>query len=126
MDIGKRLRQLREAKGLSQNAIQQKTGLFRNCISRVENGHTNPSLPVLERLADAMKVRLPELFEGGSGKSEVPRLPERNPIGSQEQTLLALFSQIPPEDKALLISLAREMVDLKGNLGEAEKGGTEF
>ena len=46
MNVGERLRLLRESKNLSQGDIEQKTGLLRCYISRVENGHTFlPSKP---------------------------------------------------------------------------------
>jgi transcriptional regulator with XRE-family HTH domain len=44
MMIGERLRQLRDAKQLSQGDIEKRTGLIRCYISRVENGHTVPSI----------------------------------------------------------------------------------
>ena len=114
MDIGKRLRALREAKGLSQGDIEHGTGLLRCYVSRVENGHTVPTLPVLERWAKALEVGLVQLFAVGGKKPEAPKLPARNPVGRQERMLLGLFSRIPPEDKPLLISLAREMVKRAG------------
>jgi hypothetical protein len=40
--IGDRLRAVREAKNLSQDDIEERTGLLRCYISRVENGHTVP------------------------------------------------------------------------------------
>lgn len=110
MDIGKRLRELREAKELSQGDIEQSTGLLRSYISRVENGHTAPSLPILERWVAALEVNLSQLFAIGDEEPEAPQVPESNPVGPQERTLLGLFSKISAEDKPLLISLARKMV----------------
>lgn len=66
MDIGERLRQLREDRGFSQSDMEKRTGLLRAYISRVENGHTVPSLETLERLANALEVPLYQLsYEGG-------------------------------------------------------------
>jgi transcriptional regulator with XRE-family HTH domain len=44
MVIGNRLKELRESKSLSQGDIEKRTGLLRCYISRVENGHTVPSI----------------------------------------------------------------------------------
>ncbi len=44
MDIGNRLRSVREEKNLSQGDIEQRTRLLRCYISRVENGHTVPAI----------------------------------------------------------------------------------
>ena len=49
--IGSRLKELRESKQLSQGDIEKRTGLLRCHISRVENGHTVPSVDTLEKMA---------------------------------------------------------------------------
>ena len=117
MDIGKRLREVREAKGMSQNDLEDLSGLRRTHISIIENGRSTPSLHVLERWAKALNLELYQLFFVGLGQPEAPELPERIPIGAQERTLLGLFGQMPTEDRALLISLARELVKWKGTRG---------
>ena len=58
MVIGDRLRTLREAKDLSQGDIEKRTGLLRCCLSRVENGHTVPSVETLEKFARALELPL--------------------------------------------------------------------
>ena len=113
MDIGRRLRELRTSKGLSQGDLEHRTGLLRCYLSRVENGHTIPSLPILERWAKAMDIGLPQVLAVGDEEAEASQLPERNPVRKQERALLGLFSQISPEDRSLLISMAREMVKRK-------------
>ena len=62
MLIGDRLRAFREAKKLSQGDIEERTGLLRSYISRVENGHTTPSVETLEKWARALDVPLYHLF----------------------------------------------------------------
>lgn len=47
--IGERLRTLRKEKNLSQGDIEERTGLQRCYVSRVENGHTVPSLETLQK-----------------------------------------------------------------------------
>ena len=117
MDIAKRLRELREAKGLSQSAIQDQAGLSHAHISRIENGHSTPSLRVVERWAEALDVELYQLFFVGHGQPEAPVLPERIPMGAQERKLLGLFDKMPVDDRASLISLARDLVKWKGKRG---------
>jgi len=65
MDIGERLRLLREEKNLSQGDIEERTGLLRCYISRVENGHTIPAVKTLEKMAQALEVQLHELLYDG-------------------------------------------------------------
>ncbi len=65
MMIGERLRTLRAEKKMSQGEIQNRTGLLRCYISRVENGHTVPSLDTLEKLARALEIPMYQLFYDG-------------------------------------------------------------
>ncbi len=58
MLIGQRLREIRDAKNLSQDDIENATGLVRPYSSRVENGHTVPSVETLEKWARALGMPL--------------------------------------------------------------------
>ncbi len=77
MIIGDRLRQLREAKNLSQGDIEKRTGLLRCYISRVENSHTVPAIETLEKMARAFEVPMYQLFYDGEEPPKVPNLPMR-------------------------------------------------
>src|ERR1700687_1998468 len=65
MEIGNRLRSVREEKNLSQGDIEQRTGLLRCYISRVENGHTVPAIETLEKIARALEMALYQLMYDG-------------------------------------------------------------
>jgi transcriptional regulator with XRE-family HTH domain len=65
MMIGDRLRALREEKKLSQGDIQNRTGLFRSYVSRVENGHAIPAIETIEKFARALEVPMYQLFYDG-------------------------------------------------------------
>lgn len=71
MLIGERIRAVREAKALSQGHIQHRTGLLRAYVSRVENGHTVPSLETLEKFARALEIPLYQLFYEGDAPPKV-------------------------------------------------------
>jgi len=75
MIIGDRLRALREEKKLSQGDIQKRTGLVRPYISRVENGHTVPSIETLEKMARALEIPMYQLFYDGDEPPKLPNLP---------------------------------------------------
>ena len=74
MIIGDRLRTLREEKKLSQGDMQERTGLFRCYVSRVENGHTVPAIETLEKMARALEVPMYQLFYDGEEPPTVPNL----------------------------------------------------
>jgi transcriptional regulator with XRE-family HTH domain len=56
VNIGKRLRKIRVAKGVTQGDIYKATGQLRCYVSRLENGHTMPSLETLEKIARAFHM----------------------------------------------------------------------
>ncbi len=75
MLIGDRLRALREAKQLSQGDIEKRSGLKRSYISRVEGGHTIPSIETLEKWARALDIPLYQLFYEGEKPPRLLKLP---------------------------------------------------
>ena len=60
--IGTIIRAQRLQKGLSQGDIEKKTGLLRCYLSRVENGHTVPSLDTLSKIAMALDMPISQFF----------------------------------------------------------------
>jgi transcriptional regulator with XRE-family HTH domain len=72
MLIGDRLRELRELKNFSQGDIEKRTGLLRCYVSRVENGHTVPSIETLEKMARALEIPLYKLFYDGDAPAKAP------------------------------------------------------
>src|SRR5215510_10165063 len=75
MILSDRIRELREHKQLSQGDVERRTGLIRSYLSRVENGHTVPSLDTLEKLAAALEVPLYVLLYDGSEPPAIPKPP---------------------------------------------------
>ncbi len=69
MNIGETIRNYRLQKSMSQGDIEKRTGLLRCYLSRVENGHTIPSLDTLAKIATAMEVPLAQFF-GDSMRTE--------------------------------------------------------
>ena len=62
VNIGEVIRSYRNDRGLSQGDIERRTGLLRCYLSRVENGHTVPSLETLAKIAEAMEISLADFF----------------------------------------------------------------
>jgi transcriptional regulator with XRE-family HTH domain len=118
MQIGAKLRELRLAKNLSQGDIQKRTGLFRCYTSRVEHGHTVPSVETLKKYAHALEVPLYRLFtDEDSVKVQKLREPKddssswgtRGKERDAFQTLAKAFSRMDEEDRKLLVSMAEGM-----------------
>ena len=76
MEIGRKLKKLREDRNLSQGDIEKRTGLLRCYTSRVENGYTVPSVDTLEKYARALEVPLYRFFTDEEAKRALPRRPK--------------------------------------------------
>jgi len=123
MIIGIRLRKLREERKLSQGDIEKRTGLLRCYISRVENGHTVPSLETLERLAAAMEIPLYQLFYEGERPPDLPNLTQRKTTEELAMEMPAdrdsrfyqkvkrLISNINDRDRRLLLYMAQKLAN---------------
>jgi transcriptional regulator with XRE-family HTH domain len=109
MDVGKRLRQIREVKGLSQGDIERRSGLLRSYISRVEGGYTAPSLSTLEKFAKALEIEPYQLLFQGEGKPAAPKVPEQVNLGKPVKRLVKYFESMTSANRRLLLSMADKL-----------------
>ena len=61
--FGRRVRRLREAKGINQTVLADRIGTNQETISRIENGKQEPKLRFIELLAIGLRTPLSELFK---------------------------------------------------------------
>jgi len=117
MNIAERLRAMREEKHLSQGDIEKSTGLLRCYISRVENGHTAPSVETLEKMARALEIPMYQLFYDGEEPPKLLKLPKKKDDlwGSKGKDARGLrrlcrnLSQIDKDGRNLLLATAQKM-----------------
>ena len=130
MVISDRLRELRESKNLSQGDIEKSTGLFRCYISRVETGHTVPSIETLEKFARALEVPLYQLSYDGDKPPQLPNLLKRKTSddivwGSSGKNALYLhklrrcLSKAAERDRKILMSVAQKLTGGRNRLAQA-------
>lgn len=62
--LGYRIRYLRQQKGLSIETLSLEAGINRNYLGDLERGTRNPTLIILNKIATALDIDLPTLFEG--------------------------------------------------------------
>jgi transcriptional regulator with XRE-family HTH domain len=60
--IGAQVRKHRKSSGLTQEELAARCGVFRTYLSRIEGGTANPSVAVLNTLADALAVEVSDLL----------------------------------------------------------------
>lgn len=124
MIIGDRLRVLREQNNFSQGTIEERTGLLRCYVSRVENGHTVPAVETLEKFARALEVPMYQLFYDGEEPPKLPSLPKRKKTdevawgsSGRDAKVLAKFrrllSHADKSDIKLLLFMAQKMTGMK-------------
>ena len=114
MNIGDTIRNYRLQKGMSQGDIEKRTGLLRCYLSRVENGHTIPSLDTLAKIASAMEVPLGQFFaDHSNGNSKT--LP---PLTEEEVRFLTQIrgysSNLNDSDRKLVIAMVKKMAASTG------------
>ena len=63
ISIGKRVKELRNNLGISQEELADLAGLDRTYITSVERGKRNISIMNIEKLSNALKVTLKEFFD---------------------------------------------------------------
>lgn len=64
VQLGMRIRYLRKERGLSIEDLALKSGVNKNYLSDLERGTRNPSLSILNRLAEGLSISLETLFKG--------------------------------------------------------------
>jgi transcriptional regulator with XRE-family HTH domain len=63
--LARNLRHRRVSAGLSQEDLAERTGLSQTWISRMEIGQANPTMETLETVAEALSIRVHDLFDDG-------------------------------------------------------------
>jgi transcriptional regulator with XRE-family HTH domain len=61
--VRRRIRELRRARGLTQEELCESAGISIDAISRIEGGSRAPTLPTLERIARALQISPAAFFE---------------------------------------------------------------
>jgi transcriptional regulator with XRE-family HTH domain len=71
VNIGERLRELREARNISMRALATRSGLSANALSMIERGRASPSVSTLYKLADALGISITSFFGSDMEKKQV-------------------------------------------------------
>jgi transcriptional regulator with XRE-family HTH domain len=122
--IGDRLKALRVGKNLTQGDVEKRTGMLRCYVSRVEHGHTIPSVETLEKFARALEVPLYQLFYEGDKPPALPSILKRV-AGAEvawggaagDSRMLAqfrrMFSRMSERDLRMFFSMAQKLAVAK-------------
>lgn len=127
MVVGERLRSLREEKKLSRGDLQERTGLQRTYIWRVENGYTVPAIETLEKFARGLEVPIYKFFYEGNRRPPLAPVNESGGLwgaqGEEKKMLRKFrrcFAHIDESERSLLLYLAEEMARRNGAKAKKE------
>lgn len=95
--IGKRLRALREQRGLTQAAFAELTGKAIETISNMERGKTIPGLLTLDHFAKRLGVGLEELVRGD--------MPETDTLSEHAAIIAAAAKRLPDSEMELVAGM---------------------
>ncbi len=115
MNIGETIRNFRLQKGMSQGDIEKRTGLLRCYLSRVENGHTIPSLDTLAKIAGSMDVPLAQFFADGSAGDAAKQVPQLSEDEVRFLTQIRRYSSnLNDSDRKLVLAMVKKMAASAG------------
>ena len=93
MDVGTRIKVLREKNELTQNALAEKAGVSQTHLRRVELGQADITIGHLQLLCDAMSISMKDFFQETSASDE----------------LSAAFSKLSPKQRTLLLTFLESL-----------------
>lgn len=115
MNIGETIRSYRLQKGMSQGDIEKRTGLLRCYLSRVENGHTVPSLDTLAKIASAMELPLSQFFADSGHNNGSRGLPQLSDDEVRFLSQIRRYSaNLNESDRKLVLAMVKKMAASAG------------
>ena len=91
MNVGKRIRQLREQSGYSQNSLAERAGVSQTHLRNVELGNADITVSHLQLICDALAVSLKDFFN----------------VNDEQEELSAVISRLTPKQKRILLEFLK-------------------
>ena len=91
MDVGKRLRLLREQSGYSQNSLAERAGVSQTHLRNVEIGKADITVSHLQLICDALAITLNDFFNAND----------------EQEELSAVISRLTPKQKRMLLDFLK-------------------
>jgi transcriptional regulator with XRE-family HTH domain len=107
MEIGKKIKSIREAKKMSAKEVISAVDMGAPMYSRIENGVNEPSLSTLEKIAKALGVSLSEFFDTEDKLADV------NSYDASIMEKIKLVEVLNDEEKKIVFSLVDALVGKK-------------
>ena len=93
MNVGERIKELREKRGLTVNKLANLAGISQSYLRDVELGNKNPTVETLSYFCDALEISLKEFFSENDSVVNPFLMSAINQLSNQQQLKLAEFLQ---------------------------------
>ncbi|MCH5148364.1 MAG: helix-turn-helix transcriptional regulator [Clostridiales bacterium] len=93
MDVGRRIKELRERAGFTQNRLAEWAGVSQTHLRRVELGQQDITIGQLRLVCDGLGVTLSEFFN----------------VGEEKENLSEVIAKLTPKQKQLLIEFLKSI-----------------
>lgn len=102
MGIGKRIKEARNARGLTQEQLAHMLGVTKGAVANYENETSHPKEPIMYKMFDALKVDANYLFQDVAG------LPNKdNDVTLSEYNLIKRYRKLDSRGKAIIDAILR-------------------
>jgi len=99
MEIGKKIKTIREAKGMTAKEVISAVDMGAPMYSRIENGVNEPSLSTLEKIAKALGIKLSDLFD------DEDKLADVNSYDASLMEKVKLIEDLNDDEKKTVFSI---------------------
>lgn len=106
VEIGKRVRNYRLQKKMSQEELAEKCGLHPTYIGQVERGEKNATLESISKITAGLSVNMSTLFE----KIEINQDKEQDP--NYPLMIYDLIQSVPKEMQEKIVMIVQSIIDL--------------
>lgn len=106
--LGNKIRVTREAKGISQEELAERSNLSVNQIGRIERAERSPNLTTLLKVCNGLSISVQELLK---------ELPVRHKDEKRQESLSRIVALLGEEDERKLeffLKIASDIVDFDG------------
>jgi len=112
MSVGKRLRDARKAKGLTQKELAEMIVVKHNSVSNWENDQNKPDLDTIRRICGVLDISSAYLLEGEAAPASLPDALNRA-LTDTEFALFDAVRHLTEEDKQDILEFVRFKAEQK-------------
>ena len=116
MNIGEKIKKVREAKGLSQKEVALTLSMNPSQYSKIENGKVDPQFSSIEKIANALGVNLADMLNSDNVFSDIDSL---NKSVIEKVQLIEQLDEKQKESIFNIIDMALYNLKLKKTLSNA-------